>query len=109
MYHALPHGLHDPLGKSVAAEIYVDVETVYARKRAALAAHASQKSWLDVSQGMDSYLSALDDASRAVAAQTGRFAYAEGWRRHSHLGLSTKPQDPLRDALGDLCWVNPRY
>ncbi|MEK0425806.1 MAG: hypothetical protein RJB11_1897, partial [Planctomycetota bacterium] len=28
--------------------------------------------------------------------------FAEGWTRHLHLGYSTSPFDPLKDALGDL-------
>jgi hypothetical protein len=30
---------------------------------------------------------------------SGRFAYAEGWRRHLHLGLSAHDDDPLAAAL----------
>jgi len=30
---------------------------------------------------------------------SGRFAYAEGWRRHLHLGLSAHDDDPLAVAL----------
>lgn len=110
VYHAMPHGLCDPLRSAIDAGIYVDTTTVHARKRASLAAHASQKNWLDATQGMDSYLVAMDEASAAVARRAGRFEFAEGWRRHLHLGLSTKEIDPLADALGSqLAWVNPDY
>jgi hypothetical protein len=30
---------------------------------------------------------------------SGRFEYAEGWRRHLHLGLSAHDDDPLAAAL----------
>ena len=60
---------------------------VHATKRRALAAHESQKHWLDVSQGMDSYLISMDNASREVGKLSGKFEFAEGWRRHLHLGL----------------------
>jgi hypothetical protein len=30
---------------------------------------------------------------------SGRFAHAEGWRRHLHLGFSAHDDDPLADAL----------
>ncbi|MCB1228217.1 MAG: PIG-L family deacetylase [Verrucomicrobiales bacterium] len=105
VYHAMPHGLCDPLRHPIRADLYLDTSSVHARKRDALAAHLSQKNWLDVSQGMDSYLVSMDEASRAVAQQAGRFDYAEGWRRHLHLGFSAKEMDPLRDALAPLAWV----
>ena len=70
-------------------------------KREALAAHTSQKEWLDATQGMDSYLDAGDDAARAVGRMSGRFGYAEGWRRYLHLGLSATDDDPLAGALGN--------
>jgi hypothetical protein len=79
---------------------------VHARKREALAAHESQKHWLDVSQGMDSYLVSMDEASRAVGRLSGRFEFAEGWRRHLHLGFSASEVDPLQTALGDLYLIN---
>jgi hypothetical protein len=40
---------------------------------------------------------------------SGRFAYAEGWRRHSHLGFSVQDTDPLAEALGGLCHVDEEY
>lgn len=109
VYHALPHGLCDPLGQPVTAELYVDTAAVQATKRAALAKHVSQKAWLDVSQGMDSYLLTLDETSQTVGRQSGKFAHAEGWRRHLHLGFSAVASDPLSDALGELVWRNPSY
>jgi N-acetylglucosamine malate deacetylase 1 len=109
VYHALPHGLCDPLGQPVTAELYVDTTAVHATKRAALAKHASQKNWLDVSQGMDSYLQTLDEMSQTVGQQTGKFQHAEGWRRHLHLGFSATPRDPLSEALGERVWKNPKY
>jgi N-acetylglucosamine malate deacetylase 1 len=109
VYHAMPHGLRDPLRREVIAGSYVDTASVHAIKRQALAAHESQKHWLDVSQGMDSYLVSMDDASRSVGEQSGQFEFAEGWRRHLHLGYSASEVDPLKDALGDLCAINERY
>lgn len=109
VYHAMPHGLCDPLRKTIHAGLYVNTTSVHPKKRAALAAHASQKNWLDVSQGMDSYLTSMDQASMAVANRAEHFEYAEGWRRHLHLGLSTTEFDPLSAALGNLAWLNPAY
>jgi LmbE family N-acetylglucosaminyl deacetylase len=100
VYHAVPHGLCDGLRRPVMPELFVDTTSVQAVKRQALAAHASQKAWLDATQGMDSYLDAGDDMARQVGRMSGRFAYAEGWRRHLHLGLSAHDDDPLAAALG---------
>jgi hypothetical protein len=55
---------------------------------------------------MDSYLVSMDEASRAVGRLSGQFEFAEGWRRHLHLGFSASAIDPLKDALGDLCLIN---
>ena len=100
VYHAMPHGLCDGLRRPVVPDLYVDTTSVQAVKRKALAAHASQKAWLDATQGMDSYLDSGDDAARAVGRMSGRFEFAEGWRRHLHLGLSAHDDDPLAAALG---------
>lgn len=109
VYHAMPHGLSDPLRQKLQAGAYVDTTSVHAHKREALAAHESQKHWLDVSQGMDSYLITMDEASRAIGKLSGSFEFAEGWRRHLHLGFSVRDIDPLKDALGDLCLINDAY
>ncbi len=101
VYHAMPHGQCDGLRTPVVPEFYVDTTRVHARKRAALAAHASQKAWLDATQGMDSYLDACDEVSRKVGGMSGRFEHAEGWTRHLHLGFSSRDADPLAEALAD--------
>jgi LmbE family N-acetylglucosaminyl deacetylase len=100
VYHALPYGLRDGLGRRVLADCYVDTSAVFAQQRAALAAHASQKEWLDVSQGLGSYLAELDRMSIAVGRMSGRFRRAEGWRRHWHPGFCGAGADPLLEALG---------
>ncbi len=66
-----------------------------------LAKHVSQKQWLDESQGLDSYLQALRDLDADVGRMSGQFEYAEGWRRHLHLGFCGPDDDPLRAALAD--------
>jgi LmbE family N-acetylglucosaminyl deacetylase len=109
LYHAMPHGLRDSLRRRVVPGLFVNTTAVHAVKRTALAAHASQKAWLDASQGMDSYLRAMDDMSRAVGRLSRRFQHAEGWRRHLHLGFSAADSDPLRDALGRDCLINQAY
>ena len=109
IYHASPHGLRDPLRRRIVPGAFVDTTAVHDRKREALACHASQKQWLDASQGMNSYLTTMDEISREVGRLSGRFTHAEGWRRHSHLGFCDQRSDPLRDALADRCLINARY
>ncbi len=109
VYHAMPHGLCDPLRQRIRAGIYVNTAPVQERKRSALATHASQKHWLDVSQGMDSYLASMEDLSRAVGRLSERFEHAEGWRRHLHLGLSGRDIDPLGAALEGDCATDDAY
>lgn len=100
VYHAQPHGNRDPLRQLVHPEMYVDIETVIDKKRAMLAHHQSQKTWLDRTQGMDAYLEAMLAFSREVGALSGRFTYAEGWRRRLHLGFGAEADDPLSEVLG---------
>ncbi len=109
LYHALPWGLRDSLRRIVTAGQYADISTVLARKREALACHKSQKEWLDASQGLDSYLITMEEMAREVGRQSGRFEYAEGWRRHLHLGFCAENADPLADALGEKCVVSEEY
>ncbi|MCB1124571.1 MAG: PIG-L family deacetylase [Verrucomicrobiae bacterium] len=109
VYHAMPHGLRTPMRQRVRAGLYVDTTSVHATKREALAAHKSQKNFLDATQGMDSYLVTMDELSKKVGMLSGEFEYAEGWRRHLHLGFSAKDQDPLAAALGNLCLVDQNY
>jgi LmbE family N-acetylglucosaminyl deacetylase len=100
IYHAQPHGNRDPLGQVVRPGLFVDVGGVIEEKTAMLACHRSQQQWLDTSQGLNSYLEAMKDLGREVGRMSGRFEYAEGWRRHLHLGFCGPQDDPLRAALG---------
>lgn len=109
VYHALPHGLRDAMRRLIRAGQYVDITTNLDVKREMLACHKTQKEWLDATQGMDSYLLEMEQMSATVGEMSGRFQYAEGWRRHSHLGFSAAGFDPLTEALGNLCWIDPVY
>lgn len=109
LYHALPYGLRDGLRRRVRAGQYVDISGALAQKRAALACHRSQKEWLDVSQGLDSYLNTMAEMSAEVGRMSGAFEYAEGWRRHAHLGFCAENADPLGAALGALHVVDAAY
>jgi len=101
IYHGMPHGLCDQLRQPIVPEAFVDTTSVHATKREALAMHASQKDWLDRSQGFDSYLNTMDEMSAELGKMSGTFAHAEGWRRHLHLGFSANDLDPLVEVLGE--------
>jgi len=105
IYHAQPHGNRDALWQPVRPSIFVDVGSVIEDKAAMLAAHESQKRWLDESQGLDSYVESMRELSREVGRMSGRFTYAEGWRRHSHLGFCAADADPLVAALRPECVI----
>jgi N-acetylglucosamine malate deacetylase 1 len=109
IYHAMPHGMCDGLRRKVAAELFVNTGGVHATKLAALAAHQTQQDWLDVSQSMNSYLQAMEEASQAIGRMSRRFVHAEGWRRHAHSGFCAESADPLRMALGANARLNKRY
>jgi N-acetylglucosamine malate deacetylase 1 len=99
VYHALPHGLCDGLGKPIQPDAFVNTEAVLAQKTGMLACHRTQKEWLDVSQGMNAYLAEMERMSAQVGRMSGRFAHAEGWRLHSLLGFGPDGFNPLRDML----------
>jgi len=103
VYHAQPHGNCTPLGEPVRPGLFVDVGTTMETKTAMLACHKSQKLWLDQSQGLDSYLHTMQEMMRSVGQLSGRFEYAEGWRKHLHLGFCAADADPIAEALGAKC------
>jgi N-acetylglucosamine malate deacetylase 1 len=109
VYHGMPHGLRDPLRRWIIPGIFVNTTSVHKTKRDALAKHQSQQKWLEVSQGLNSYLRTMERMSRTLGYLSKRFKYAEGWRRHLHLGFSGNAIDPLREALGQYCLINDDY
>lgn len=109
LYHAMPHGLRDPLRRRVMPGAFVNTSAVQDVKRAALAEHRSQQDWLDASQGMNEYLRTMEDFARELGQLSRRFRFAEGWRRRLHYGFCEPETDPLRDLLGKNYLVNRRY
>ncbi|MCA9104145.1 MAG: PIG-L family deacetylase [Pirellulaceae bacterium] len=107
LYHAQPYSHRTPLGEVVLPTIWVDTSSVIDRKAELLALHASQKAWLDTSQGQDSYLETLRSLDRELGAWSNAFAYAEGWRQHASIGFGPADWDPLSTALGDLARRKP--
>jgi LmbE family N-acetylglucosaminyl deacetylase len=106
IYHALPHVLVDCFGKPVVASSFVNITSVMPTKMEALKAHRSQQVWLDTSQKLNSYLQAMEQISVTVGEMSNLFAYAEGWRRHQHVGFCAADADPLKD-LGEDYLTDP--
>jgi len=109
VYHAMPHGLCDQLRRRLVPGAFVNTASVHKTQLKALTAHKSQQHWLDVSQGLNSYLLAMEDMALAVGRMSKRFKYAEGWRRHLHFGFCAPEADPLAPALGKNYMVNEAY
>ncbi len=103
LYHAQPFGNLDQLRNFICPSLVVDVTEKMNVKDEMLRTHASQKDWLDVSQGKDAYII----SGREFNAQVGDLCephveYGEGFRQHLHVGLSGQDGDPLSEVLGDL-------
>ena len=99
VYHSIPYGLTTPLRKPVEADLYVDVSTLIDLKKKMLAKHKSQKEWLDVSQGMDSYLTTMADQCAAIGKLSQKYDFAEGWIRHQHQGYCDADSNPLSELF----------
>ncbi len=101
IYHAQPHGHRDSMGVFRRPDFVVGIDAVLDAKTAALGEHHSQRDWLDDSQGMDAYLETMHGFCKEMGALSGgRFAHAEGWSRHNHLGFCDSGYDPLPALLG---------
>lgn len=99
IYHAQPYSHRDPLGHLVTPQYFVDVTDCVERKVKMLSRHQSQKRWLDESQGLDSYLQTLRALDLEAGKMSGCFDYAEGWRRHLHLGFCGPNDCPMSEDL----------
>lgn len=102
LYHAQPYQNRDGMRNVCMPSIVVDVESEIGVKDEMLRCHVSQKHWLDVSQGMDSYLVTM----RAICTDIAKLARvkgvrsAEGFRQHAHGGFSARDKDLLSEVLG---------
>lgn len=101
LYHAQPYSNRTPLGEKVIPTLFVNTTSLVEAKADLLALHASQKIWLDESQGQDSYLETMKGLDREVGLWSGKFEFAEGWRQHLPVGFGPEKWDPLSQALGD--------
>ena len=109
IYHGMVVGLRDPLRRRIIPGAFVNTTPVHKTQFKALAAHKSQQNWLDVSQGLNSYLLTAEDLTLAVGRLSRKFKHAEGWRRHLHCGYCGPDADPLAEALGRNYLINKAY
>lgn len=101
LYHAQPHGNRTPTGELVCPQFGVNIDSAMDRKLALLHCHQSQQRWLQSSQKMNSYLQAMIELGQETARLSDmKCEYAEGWRKHLHLGFSGPDFDPLKEELG---------
>jgi LmbE family N-acetylglucosaminyl deacetylase len=101
LYHAQPHLNHDGMRQRVVPEMLVNIDDVIEQKKQMLACHESQLQWLDETQGLADCVETMLAASAEVAAMSGQdsWRYAEGWRRHSHVGFAAADQDLMAEVL----------
>lgn len=102
VYHSVPHVLMDMQRDPVVPEFVINVKSVMHAKRAMLEQHASQKDWLDATQGMGSYVESMMEVCRTLGNRFGGCDYAEGWRRHNHMGYCGPDFAPLETLLADV-------
>jgi LmbE family N-acetylglucosaminyl deacetylase len=103
LYHAQPHTNRDGIRTLVVPELFVNISNVMDTKLKMLSCHASQRQWLDETQGLDDYLETMRQSSLEVAQMRPEcnWQYAEGFRQHSHVGFSARDGNPLAEVLGD--------
>lgn len=88
----------DHFGRRHDVDFIVDISNEFARKREALACHASQREWLRRQHGIDEYLNASERWSRARGEPIGA-AYGEGFRQYK--GHPCPADNVLGELLGD--------
>ena len=104
IYHAQPHGNCTPMGEVVYPKLAIPIDSVVDRKIAMLDCHKSQQKWLQSTQKMNSYLTAMLELGKEAARLSKLDCmYAEGWHKHVHLGFGEKSFDPLAELF-----VSPR-
>src|SRR5205814_3771613 len=99
---AIPHlyfmdslGGVDRENRPILADFAVNVEPVFALKKAMLAEHRSQREWLRQHHGIDEYLNTMERWTRANGGRAG-VELAEGFR---HYKGHPYPESPLLEEL----------
>jgi N-acetylglucosamine malate deacetylase 1 len=95
LYFMDPAEMVDRDGNALHADFGVDISSTFETKRNMLAAHASQRAWLQRQHGMDDYLETMVKWSTARGTFFG-LKVAEGFRRYKGHPF---PQTPLLEEL----------
>ncbi len=82
-------------GRVQQADFFVDVTTLFDRKRSMLAQHVSQRNWLKKQHGIEDYLEQMELWTKSRGSEAG-VQYAEGFRRYPG---HPYPQSPLMEDL----------
>jgi LmbE family N-acetylglucosaminyl deacetylase len=99
LYFLDPDEGRDRDGRLVLPDFVVDVEEHLELKKQMLAAHESQRAWLQKHHGMDNYIQTMEDWTRARGELVG-FRLGEGFRQYR---CHPYPQSPkLQELLGGL-------
>ena len=101
---AIPHLYFVSPLAATEAEFYIDAGTTFATKRAMLAEHDSQRSWLARHHGIDDYLQQMERMTRENGRRAG-VEFAEGFRQYTGHPYPATPL--LQDLLREYC-ISPR-
>jgi len=108
VYHSMPHSITDQLRRPVIPGLFVDVEDALELKKQMLGCHVSQEAWLGTSQG-SAFINDMMERCRYFGKLSGKYKFAEGWVRHSHVGFCDPSDDPLTKALGEKAKINEQF
>jgi LmbE family N-acetylglucosaminyl deacetylase len=103
LYFTDPIGGRDRDGRPAPPDFAVDIGTQFETKRAMLAAHESQKSWLLKQHGIEDYVGSMVAWSRKRGRDFG-VRHAEGFRQYRN---TPYPQSPLLQEMVGEALLNP--
>lgn len=111
LYYAQPTEGVDMFGKETTPQFYVDISEFVEAKRALLACHESQRTWLRTHHGMDEYLDSVCRWNAALGERASlrgeQVISAEGFRQH--LGHAYPRDNVLLALLPERIIVEPAY
>jgi LmbE family N-acetylglucosaminyl deacetylase len=97
LYFLDPIEGRDRDGKTVIPDFTVNVASTFETKRAMLAKHESQRSWLKQQHGMDDYLDQMERWTRACGKRAG-IGFGEGFRQYK---VHPYPDRPVLQQILD--------
>lgn len=96
LYYSDAMDAKDIFGRSIDADIYVDISDVMEMKEKMLASHKSQREWLLKHHRIDEYILSMKRFGEKRGAEVNRI-FAEGYRQH--LGHGYPQNNILREIL----------